>query len=64
MNYNSFYMKKEQTYLLVALAKKLKNQNSSKEEAIASLNSAGIVTKNGEITKSFPNLERVLSIAE
>lgn len=57
-------MKKEQTYLLVALAKKLKNQNSSKEEVIASLNSAGIVTKNGEITKSFPNLERVLSIAE
>jgi hypothetical protein len=57
-------MKKEQTSLLVALAKKLKNEHSSKEAVMASLNSAGIVTKNGKMTKSFPNLERVLCVAE
>ena len=57
-------MKKEQTSLLVALAKKLKNEDSSKETAMASLYSAGILTKNGKMSKSFPNLERVLSVAE
>jgi hypothetical protein len=57
-------MKKEQTSLLLALAKKLKNKQTTKESAIASLSSAGIITKNGKITKSFPNLERILSVAE
>lgn len=57
-------MKKEQTSLLVALAAKLKREHTSKEAAIASLSSAGIITKKGKITKSFPNLERVLSVAE
>ncbi|CAA0149780.1 hypothetical protein TMP248_100003 [Tenacibaculum maritimum] len=57
-------MKKEQTSLLVALAAKLKKEQTSKEAAIASLSSAGIITKKGKMTKSFPNLERVLSVAE
>lgn len=57
-------MKKEQTSLLLALAKKLKKRDASKESAIKSLSSAGIVTKNGKLTKSFPNLERVLSVTE
>lgn len=57
-------MKKEQTSLLVALAAKLKKEDTSKESAIASLSSAGIVTKTGKMTKSFPNLKRVLSVAE
>jgi len=57
-------MKKEQTTLLLALAKKLKKENTSKESAIASLSSAGIITKKGKISKAFPNLERVLSVAE
>ena len=57
-------MKKEQTSLLVALAAKLKKEHTSKESAIESLSSAGIITKTGEITKSFPNLERALSLAE
>lgn len=57
-------MKKEQTSLLLALAKKLNSEQTSKESAIESLSSAGIVTKKGKITKSFPNLERVLSVAE
>lgn len=57
-------MKKEQTTLLLALAKKLKKENTSKESAIASLSSAGILTKKGKMTKDFPNLKRVLSVAE
>ncbi|MEW4923438.1 hypothetical protein [Algibacter sp. 2305UL17-15] len=57
-------MKNEQTALLLALARKLKKEETSKESAIASLSSAGIITKKGKITKSFPNLERVLSVAE
>lgn len=57
-------MKKEQTSLLLALAKKLRKRDTSKESAIKSLSSAGIVTKKGNLTKSFPNLERVLSVAE
>jgi len=57
-------MDKTQTSLLLTLAKKLKKENASRELAIKSLSSAGIVTKDGKITKSFPNLERVLSIAE
>ncbi len=57
-------MKKEQTSLLLALAKKLKKEETSKESAMESLNLAGIITKNGKLTKSFPNLERVLSFAE
>ncbi|CAA0210373.1 hypothetical protein V3A08_15335 [Tenacibaculum maritimum] len=57
-------MKKEQTSLLVALAAKLKKEQTSKEAVIASLSSAGIITKKGKMTKSFPNLERVLSVAE
>jgi len=57
-------MDKTQTSLLLTLAKRLKKENVSRELAIKSLSSAGIVTKDGKITKSFPNLERVLSIAE
>ncbi|MCH7415253.1 MULTISPECIES: hypothetical protein [Belliella] len=57
-------MKNKQTSLLLALAKKLKKETSTKELAIKSLSSAGIVTKNGKLTKSFPNLNRVFSVSE
>ncbi|MGY5351071.1 hypothetical protein ACXGQW_00620 [Wenyingzhuangia sp. IMCC45533] len=57
-------MNKTQTSLLLALAKKLEKKGNSKEVAIKSLNSAGIVNKKGKVTKAFPNLERVLTIAE
>ena len=57
-------MNKTQTTLLLALAKKLKRERTSKKMAIKTLSSAGIVTKEGKVTKSFPNLERLLSIAE
>jgi predicted transcriptional regulator len=54
-------MKKTQTSLLLELAKKLKKENSSKETALKSLFAAGIVTEDGQISNSFPNLKRVLS---
>lgn len=57
-------MKKEQTSLLLALANRLKKQNNSREAIIKSLSAAGIVNKKGKVTKSFPNLERVLTFAE
>ena len=57
-------MTKIQTSLLLALAKKLEKKQTSKESAIKSLNSAGIITKEGKITKAFPNLERILSVAK
>jgi len=57
-------MGNRQTILLTALAKKLKEQATSREAAIKSLSSAGITTKTGKISKSFPNLERVLASAE
>ena len=56
-------MNKSQTTLLKALAKKLKEKETSKESAIKSLSSASIVTIEGKITKSFPNLERIISVA-
>ena len=57
-------MKKEQTSLLLALASKLRKAQTSRESAIKSLNSAGIVTKSGKMTKSFPQLKRVLSVTD
>ncbi|WP_156169184.1 hypothetical protein [Kordia jejudonensis] len=57
-------MKNEQTSLLLALAAKLKREQASKKSAIESLSAAGIVTKTGKLTKSFSNLERVLTPAE
>lgn len=57
-------MEKTQTSLLLALAKKLGQKQNSKELSIQSLNSAGIVTKNGKITKAFPNLERILTVSK
>ncbi len=57
-------MNKRQTALLLALAKRLEKKEPSKELAIKSLSSAGIVTKEGKITKRFPNLDRVVSSVE
>lgn len=54
-------MKREQTSLLIKLARKLREEETSRESVILTLSSAGIVTKKGEITKSFPNLRRVLT---
>jgi len=57
-------MSKTQTNLLLELAEKIKQEEPSKKAVINSLHSAGIVTEQGEITESFPNLKRILSVAE
>jgi predicted transcriptional regulator len=57
-------MQKTQTSLLLELAKKLKKEKPNKDKAIKSLRSAGIVTDDGKITKNFPNLDCILSIAK
>ncbi|WP_189702555.1 hypothetical protein [Subsaximicrobium wynnwilliamsii] len=54
-------MEKRQTKLLLGLAKKLNSQKRSKEVALNSLKSAGLLTSSGKVTKNFPNLNRVLS---
>ena len=57
-------MNEVQTKLLLALAKKLGKKKKSKERAIKSLSSAGIMTAKGNLTKEYPNLKRVLSISD
>jgi len=57
-------MNEGQTKLLLALAEKLGKKENSKKRAIKSLSSAGIITTEGKLTKDYPNLKRVLSIAE
>lgn len=57
-------MNEVQTKLLLALAKKLGKKEKSKERAIKSLSSAGIMTAKGKLTKEYPNLKRFLSISE
>lgn len=52
-------MAQSQTALLFELAKELAKQENSKELAIKSLHEAGIVNKNGKISKKFPNLDRL-----
>jgi len=56
-------MEKRQTKLLLGLAKKLNSEKRSKEVALNSLKSAGLLTSSGKITKNYPNLNRVLSAA-
>jgi predicted transcriptional regulator len=57
-------MDKKQTSLLLTLAKKLGKSASSKESAMKSLHSAGILTKKGKLAKSYPNLNRVITISK
>ena len=54
-------MEKKQTKLLLDLAKRLKTEKRSKEAALQSLKSAGLLTPSGKVNKNYPNLNRVLS---
>lgn len=54
-------MDKEQASALLNLAKKLKKETTSKEAAIKSLSSAGILTKDGKLTKPYSKLNRLIS---
>jgi len=53
-------MESNQIKLLSALAKKLKSEKKDKTKAVASLQSAKILDKNGSFTKQYRNLEKVV----
>ena len=53
-------MESNQIKLLSALAKKLKFENNDKVKAVASLQSAKILDKDGKFTKPYRNLEKVI----
>lgn len=55
-------MDKKQTSLLLSLAKKLEQSQNSKESALKSLKLAGIIAKNGKFARSYPNLNRVVTV--
>ena len=57
-------MNNNQTYLLLSLAKKLEKNVRSKESALKSLTSAGIITKSGKVTKTYPNLSRAITLSK
>ena len=46
---------------LVELAKKKLKENRTKEEALAELISAGIMTKKGNFTKPYKNLSKIVN---
>lgn len=54
-------MEKKQTKLLLDLARKLNREKRTKEVALNSLKSAGLLTSSGKVTKNYPNLNRILS---
>jgi hypothetical protein len=57
-------MESNQIKLLSALAKKLKFENNDKVKAVASLQSAKILDKDGKFTKPYRNLEKVILSAK
>ncbi|CAM4117771.1 MULTISPECIES: hypothetical protein [Flavobacterium] len=57
-------MDKKQTSLLIEFAKKLKKEATDSELAKKTLSSAGILNPQGKISKTYPNLKRILSVAQ
>jgi hypothetical protein len=54
-------MEEKQIILLTALAKKSKSEKKDKRRVVETLQSARILTKNGNFTTHFSNLNRVAS---
>ena len=52
-------MEANQIELLKSLAKKKKSEKKNRDEVMASLQSAKILTKQGNFTKHFSNLNRI-----
>jgi len=50
-----------QTKLLLQLASKIKTKPKSKNEIVASLHAAKILTKNGNFTAHYSNLKKVVT---
>lgn len=57
-------MEANQINLLLELARKVSNEHKDKASVVASLQSAGILTKNENFATHFKNLEKVFSIEE
>lgn len=53
-------MSKNQIKLLTSLAKEIKAEKKDKTKIVATLQSAKILTKNGNFTGKFSNLNRVV----
>lgn len=49
----------KQAELVLALAKRLKSQQKTKEEAIASLIASGIYDKNHKFSKNYPTIRKL-----
>ena len=54
-------METNQIELLKNLAKKIKSEKRNRDDVMASLQSAKILTKQGNFTRHFSNLNRVCS---
>ena len=54
-------METDQIELLKNLAKKVKSEKRNRDDVMASLQSAKILTKQGNFTRHFSNLNRVCS---
>lgn len=57
-------MEKNQVKLLNDLAKKIKAEKRNKEESLAALVAAKILTKKGNFTQHYSTLKKVVKIAE
>jgi hypothetical protein len=57
-------MSVNQAKLLLALAKKIKSQPKSRNEIVASLNTAKILTKEENLTIHYSHLKKVVATAE
>ena len=53
-------MKANQVKLLISLAREIKTEKKEKSRVVATLQSAKILTKNGNFTSKFSNLNRAL----
>lgn len=57
-------MESNQIKLLSTLAKKIKSEKKDRAKIVITLKSAKIITKDGNFTKHYSNLKKVVSIAE
>lgn len=57
-------MEANQIKLLKSLAREIKSEKKDKEKVVASLHSAKILTKRGNFTGKFSNLNRIAVKAE
>ena len=57
-------MDKKQIQLLISLAKRLKDEKRNTKEVLTTFVSAGILTKNGNYTKNYPELKQLDEVSK